>query len=238
MRRNILKKVMAICLCFAFIFNSAIVSLAKENDNSNIINEKYLTEEPSETFIDFYSSFFENKEIFQIFDYDGNDITKSFYDATYKFYKNNDYQGLKNYVLNNNVLGGCEERTENIKETRGFKTDSVHKRYFYNVNKHPAAGELEYYINGTYSWDVRTGKIASHTGGSVQITRCNFGALWSHSTDNMTVRATVSNDGYSITFYGSFHLVVTLGISIGKFPVGWKVDCGSYSGSATATGHT
>lgn len=221
------------------VFSSTIIASAEtlNLENSNIYNSEYAKEAPSETFIDFYSTFFADKENFEIYDNMGNIITDKFYNEAYKFFKSNDYVGLKAYILDNNVAGGCQETITTEKETRAFKTDSVHKRYFYNVNKHPAAGELEYYIDGTYSWDITTGKIASHTGGGVRITRCEFGAAWSHATDNMTGDARVSSDGYSITFSGSFHLVVTLNFDIVGFPMGWDVDCGTYSGSATATGH-
>lgn len=231
--------IVCIMICvglFSSTLNVSAETLSQEKNN-DIYNSEYIKEAPSETFIDFYSSFFADKENFEIYDNIGNIITDAFYNEAYKFYESNDYAGLKDYVLNNGIAGGCQENITATKETRAFKTDYVHKRYFYNVNKHPAAGELEYYIDGTYSWDITTGKIASHSGGSIDITLCNFGAAWSHTTDNMTGDASISGDGYSVTFRGSFHLVVTLGFDLGGFPVGWEVDCGSYSGSATATGH-
>lgn len=36
---------------------------------------------------------------------------------------------------------------------------------------------------------------------------------------------------------GVFSSTITLNFDIVGFPMGWDVDCGTYSGSATATGH-
>ncbi|MBM6669056.1 hypothetical protein H6A64_14785 [Lacrimispora saccharolytica] len=234
-------KLIIVTISICVLFSSQIVSAGTLEENPILKNyREYAEESPSETFIDFYSTFYQNKEQFEIYDTDGNNITNSFYNDTYHFYEKADYMGLKSYILNNDIAGGkqrIQEVQETLPETRSFKTGSVSERYFYNVYEHPAAGELEYYIKGSYSWNLTTGKIASQSVASIDITRCEFGLAWSHATDHMTADSWISNDGYTAYFSGSFHLEVTLGFDIAGFPVGWTVDCGTYSGTASGTGH-
>ncbi len=204
--------------------------------------EMFIEEAPSETFIDFFSGFYEDTDSYTIFTTSNDDITENFYKNTKHFYERNDYAGLKKYIWEHEqIAGGCQNVI--VPQTRAFGVDSAYQSFYKLIRKGTTpnginfnlGGEMRYSISGSYSWNISTGKIATYSNPVIKIEVINLGAAFSESMENINTKATVSADKFSITFSGTFKLKVTFSIPLGKIPIGIPLDCGTYS--ATAKGY-
>lgn len=59
--------------------------------------------EPSEDFVEFFTSFYEDPSRCQVLDENGEVVTEEFYAATVGFYENGDFRSIRDYMWNNGI---------------------------------------------------------------------------------------------------------------------------------------
>lgn len=243
------RKLISLALVMTMIFTLSYAAVYADEPEVGVTQadesqlDMFVNEAPSDTFIDFFSGFYKDRSNYTIFDTEENDITENFYEETRHFYENGDYAGLKKYIWEQGRISGGR-RNVVIPKAKAFGIDSAYQDYYklitkgtYGSKTFNLGGEMRYSVSGSYSWDLRTGKIATHSGATIKMETINLGAAFSSSMNNVTTKATVSSDKYSITFSGSFALEVTFSVPLGKIPVGVPLKCGTYSGTAKGYVH-
>ena len=199
MMKQVFKVTIILCLAIAMIGANVSNAYAAESINSAEISV-------SDDFIYTLDKSFENIDNLLVIDKYEEDVTNYFLEEYIDEYKNGEYSKIYQYVSNNVSLISIDEGMVETNTRSPFVTQYASEFFYKPLNQNGAAGEVSYWLRGSFQWDRATGKIVSKSGTTIDINAITFGDAWDTEISNMSTSSSISSDGYSVTFAGSFKL--------------------------------
>jgi hypothetical protein len=161
--------------------------------------------QPSEMFKKFCTEYFLSPSEYQVLDKNGNNISNTY------------------FCDNIDLIWDYSKRNVSM-FTKRIVTEGKYTPDF----------ELQQYISGNYLYNMNTGVISSYTGPTTWIDGCSLRGIWSYEMTDVSTRATIAPNKYSITFTASFKLRTTCSVPIGNISVpGFSETFGTYTNSIT-----
>lgn len=111
-------------------------------------------------------------------------------------------------------------------------------QYFYHLQKDTKGKyqkEWQTKLSGTYRYDRASGEIKGASAPSILLSYTNFGAAFSPYMDSVNTYYRINTNTNTVSFYGSYHMYATLGLSIGDFPVGFTFDFSAHTDKFSVT---
>lgn len=217
---------LAITLLILLGTNSIFAYASTEDQSEYATNDVV-----SEAFMNFFPNFYTEPDKYTICDSNNQDITEVFFNSTKHFFIENDFVGLKKYVIANKITGE-KIVEENGPQTRATRSNTVAKDFYEEINTGKVTGDMLYRVSGQYTWDINSGQITQYSNSKLTIRHLYLGEMWDEEIKILSDRATLSSGKGSVTFRVQFNLKVTANYDIIPADV---YDCGTFSGSVVGS---
>lgn len=219
-RRRLISTLLIVMLCFVASFVAQASNI--ESTDGNEYN----------TYEGFCDDYYSNHEKYIVHGENGHDISESYYDATINLYKEEDFDAIIEYMLEN------VHSFEIVKKSDGISTFGVIQRaekeeIFYETIKNNRLTDclMGYKISGAFTYNANTGKIATAYSPSVSIFHTEVNGVYSYSMEDVSTSAKITSDGYSVIATAKFYVRTTLGAPMGDISLPFSERSGPYGSS-------
>jgi hypothetical protein len=191
--------------------------------------------QPSEMFKKFCTEYFLSPSEYQVLD--KNNISNTYFCDNIDNFNSTNIDLIWDYSKRNVSMFTKRIVTDEKPDTRSPYINKNIKDWIYILEtsgKYTPDFELQQYISGNYLYNMNTGVISSYTGPTTWIDGCSLRGIWSYEMTDVSTRATIAPNKYSITFTASFKLRTTCSVPIGNISVpGFSETFGTYTNSIT-----
>lgn len=215
---------MIILLSLSYI--SIPTASANENEEEGV----------SELFTNFIEKAYENLDGLNVLDVHNNDVTDHFIATTQGLYKNKDYKGIQNVLINEGLDLSYDiiKQVKNPGNQRSNLVTESKTSQFYHLKKETTLNryqkEWTTTLSGSQTFNRDTNKTVSATNPILKV-NANFGATFSSHVNNISTKSTIV--GNSVKYSASYTMNGTLSIPLGNLPIGYKLNFGKHTNSFT-----
>ena len=143
------------------------------------------TVEPSQEFIEYYSDFFENPDVYWVTDKNGVDVTSTFWTTYYSDYLSNSFNHIFAYVMNNDCTLEWDSTPQGntaISTQATFLTYTISHTFYKSIDisklTNGTTVGVRYTVTGSYTVNDGYDRIISQTDAELDINK------FSHDNDH------------------------------------------------------
>lgn len=219
-KRRLISTLLIIVICFVASF------AVQASDTESIDGSEYNTYEG------FCDDYYSNHEKYIVHGKNGEDISEAYYGATINLYKEENYDAIMEYILENVHSFEIIKKSDDI-NTYGVIQRAEREEIFFETidNNRLNDCEMSYKISGAFTYNVNTGKIATAYSPSVSILHTSVNGVYSYSMEAVSTSAKITSDGYSVIASAKFYIRTTIGAPIGDISLPFSERSGPYGDS-------